>query len=79
MGVQHRFYYSPGAKSGTDAKVLKEKLSLNWTGPLKIFALGLSPSDSTPDGRPLATTLLCLDLPNDMPGPNVHCRVSVAR
>ena len=26
-----------GAKSGTDAKVLQEKLSLNWTGPFKIF------------------------------------------
>ena len=25
-----------GGKSGTDAKVLKEKLSLNWTGPFKI-------------------------------------------
>ena len=42
-----------GAKSGTDAKVLKEKLSLNWTGPFKILAVGSSPSDSTPDGRSL--------------------------
>ena len=29
-----------GAKSGTDAKVLKEKLSLNWTGIFKILAVG---------------------------------------
>ena len=35
-----------GAKSGTDAKVLKEKLSLNWTGPFKILTVGPSPSDS---------------------------------
>ena len=68
-----------GAKSGTDDKVLKAKLSLNWTGPFKILAVGPSPSDSTPDGRPLAAKLLYLDLPNDMPGPDAHCRVSVAR
>ena len=68
-----------GAKSGTDAKVLKEKLSLNWTGPFKILAVGPSPSDSTPDGRPLATNWYYLDLPNDMPGPDAHCRVSVDR
>ena len=68
-----------GAKSDTDAKVLKEKLSLSWAGAFKIFAVGPSPSDSTPDGRPLASKLLYLDLPNDMPGPDAHCRVSVVR
>ena len=35
-----------GAKCGTDAKVLKEKLSLNWTSPFKILSVGPSPSDS---------------------------------
>ena len=68
-----------GAKSGTDASVLKEKLSLNWTGPFKILAVGPSPSDLTPDGRPLAAQLLYLDLPNAMPGPDAHWWVSVAR
>ena len=33
-----------GAKAGTDAKVLKPKLSLNWTGPFKILAIGPSPA-----------------------------------
>ena len=68
-----------GAKSGTDAKFLKEKRSLNWTVLFKILAVGFSPSDSTPDGRPLSTKLLYLDLPSDMPGPDAHCRNSVAR
>ena len=68
-----------GAKSGTDAKVLKEKLSLYWTGPSKILAVGSWPSGSTPDGHPLGTIFFCLDLSNDMPGPDAHCRVSVAR
>ena len=38
-----------------------------------------SPSNSTPDGHPLATKLNYLDLPKNMPGPGAHCRVSVAR
>ena len=29
-----------GARSGTEVKVLKEKLSLNWKGPFKILAVG---------------------------------------
>ena len=49
------------------------------TGPFKILAVDPSLSDSTPDDRPLADKLLYMDLPNDMPGPDAHCRVSVAR
>ena len=65
-----------GAKAGTDSKVLKAKLSLNWTAPFKILAIGPSPAETTPDGRPLASKLLYLDFPNDMPGsdPPVECR-----
>ena len=29
-----------GAKTDTDAKVLKAKLSLHWTGPYKVIAVG---------------------------------------
>ena len=68
-----------GAKAGTDAKVLKTRLSLNWTGPFKILAVGPSPTEAAPDGRSLATKLLYLDLPNDMPGADASCRVSVVR
>ena len=67
-----------GVKSATDANVLKEKLSLNWTGPFKIIAVDPSPFDSTTDGRPLVATLLHLDFPSDIPGLDAHCRVSVA-
>ena len=77
MNLQHRCYHLPNAKSGTDAKVLREKL--NWTGPFKTLAVGPSPSDFTPSGFPLAAKLLYLDLPSDMPGPDAHCQVSVAR
>ena len=45
------------AKSGSDAKVLKAKASLNWTGPFKMLAVAPSPSDSTLDGRPLVAKL----------------------
>ena len=68
-----------GAKAGTGAKVLKTKLSLNWTGPFKILADGSHPAEAIPDGRPLAAKLLYLDLPNDMPGADAPCRVSVVR
>ena len=68
-----------GAKAGTDAKILKGKLSVNWTGPFKILAVGPSPTEATPYGRPLAAKLLYLDLPNDMPGADAPCRVSVVR
>ena len=47
-------------------------------GLLKHLAVGPAPSDSTPDGRPLAAKLTCLDFPNDMLGVDAHCRVSVA-
>ena len=65
------------AKAGSDAKVIKAKLSLNWTGPFKIG--GPSPAGATPDGGPLAFKLLYLDLPNDMPGADTPCRVSLVR
>ena len=41
-----------GLRTGADNKVLKEKFSLNWTGPLKIIAVGPSSAADTPDGRP---------------------------
>ena len=66
-----------GARSGTDDKVLKAKLSLLWTGPFKILAVG--PTAKAPDGRPLADKLLFLDLPSDLPGKDSKRRVSVAR
>ena len=68
-----------GAKAGADAKVLKNKFALNWTGPYKIFAVGPCPFSDTPDGSPLGDKLLYVDLPTDMPGVDAHGRVSVER
>ena len=68
-----------GAKAGKDTKVLKTKFALSWTGPYKILAVGPCLVSDTPDGSPLADKLLYLDLPTDMPGADVHRRVSVER
>ena len=37
-----------GLRKGADNEVLKEKLSLNWTGPFKIIAVGPSSAADTP-------------------------------
>eukprot|EP00752_Nemacystus_decipiens_P004782 g4353.t1 len=68
-----------GARRDTDDKVLKEKLSLLYTGPFKILAVGPAAPEDTPDHRPLHDKLLFLDLPSDMPGSDAKPRVSVAR
>ena len=68
-----------GLRKGADSKVLKEKLSLNWTGPFKIIAVGPAPADDIPDGRPLGDKLLYLDLPSNLSGPAAKPRVTVAR
>ena len=66
-------------QKSADIKVLKEKLSLNWTEPFKILAVGPSSATDTPDGRPLGDKLLYLDLPSNLPGPAAKPRVTVAR
>ena len=68
-----------GLRKGADNKVLKEKLSLNWTGPFKIIAFGPSSAADTPDGRPLGDKLLYFDLPSNLSGPAAKPRVTVAR
>ena len=68
-----------GLRKGADNKVLEEKLSLNWTGPFKIIAVGPSPAHSQPDGRPLGDKLLYLDLPSNMSGPAAKPLVTVVR
>ena len=54
-------------KANTDAKVLKAKLALNWTGPYKVLAVGPCSSVQTPDGSPLGDNLLYLDLSSVLP------------
>ena len=68
-----------GLRKGADNKVLEEKLSLNFTGPFKIIAVGPAPAADTPDGRPLGDKLLYLDLPSNLSGPAAKPRVTVAR
>ena len=66
-----------GAKTDTDAKVLKAKLSINWTGPYKVLVVGPCTPADTPDGSLLGAKLLYLDLPSGMPGTDAPQRVSV--
>lgn len=49
-----------GASAGKNTldKVVKAVLSLNWTGPWKISAVG--PSATAPDDRPKCEKRLCL-------------------
>ena len=68
-----------GVRVNTDAKVLKAKLALNWTGPYKLLAVGPCSAAETPDGSPLGSNLLYLDLPSDLPGSNVRRRVAMER
>ena len=68
-----------GAKAGTDAKLLKTKFALNWTGSYEILAVDPCPSSDTPDRCPRRDKLLYLDLPTYIPGADAHRRVSVGR
>ena len=78
------FYFAPaplrqGTKTDTDAKVLKAKLSLNWTSLYKVLTAGPCTPADDPAGSPLGAKLLYLDLPSDMRGADAHRRVSVQR
>ena len=68
-----------GVKTDTDAKVLKAKLSLNWTGPYTVLAVGPCTPVDTPNGSPLGGELIYLDLPTDMPGADARRCVSMQR
>ena len=68
-----------GVKANTDAKVLKAKLALNWMGPYKILVIGPCSAAETPDGSPLGSNLLNLDLPSDLPGSDARRRVAIER
>ena len=61
----------------TDAKVLKAKLALNWTGPYKVLAVGPCCSAETPDSSPFGDNLLYFDLPSALPGSDALCRVAI--
>ena len=67
-----------GAKTGTDANVLKAKHSFNWAIPYKVLAVGPCNPVNTTDGSPLGAKLY-LALPSDMPGADARRRVSVQR
>ena len=79
MGVQFCLYHPLGVKANTDAKVLKAKLVPNRTGPYKILAVGSCSAAETPDGSPLGSNLLYLDLPSDLPGSDARQRVAIER
>ena len=66
-------------KADTDAKALKAKLALNWTGPYKILTVGPCSAAETPDGSPLGSNLLYLYLPSDPPGLDTRRRVAIER
>ena len=66
-------------KANTDAKGLKAKLALIWTGAYKIPAIGPCYAAKTPDGSPLGGNLLHLDLHSNLPGSDARRRVAIKR
>ena len=68
-----------GVEVNTDAKVPKANLALYWTGPYKVLAVGPCSAAETPDGSPLESNLLYLDLPSDLPGSDACRRVAIER
>ena len=66
-------------KVNTDAKVHNAKVALNWTGPYKILAVGPFSAAETPDGSPLGSNFLYLDLPSDLPGSDARWRLAIER
>ena len=79
MGVRFCLYHPPGCEANTDAKVLKAKLALNWTGPYKILAVSPCSAAETPDGSPLGSNLLFFNIPSDLPGSDARRRVAIER
>ena len=68
-----------GLPKASTTKFFKEKLSLNWTGPFKIVAVGPSPAANQPDRRPLRDKLLYLDPPSNLSDPAAKPRVTWER
>ena len=68
-----------GVKANTDAKVLKAKVALNWTGPYNVLDVGPCFVAKTPDGSPLGSNLLYLDFPSELPGSDACRRVTIER
>ena len=73
------FAIRQGLEANIDAKVLKAKLALNWTGPYKVLALGPCSAAETLDGSPLGNNLLYLDIPSDLPSSDARRRVANER
>ena len=76
---KHRASVRQGAWKGTDAIVLKTKLSLNWIGPFKTLAVGPAPASAIPDGWPLHDMLLYFVLHSDSHGCDFKHRASLLR
>ena len=68
-----------GVKANPDAKLFKAKLALSWTGPHEVLAVGPCSAAETPDGSPLGSKLLYLDLPSELPGSDTRPRVAIER
>ena len=66
-----------GLKANTDAKVLKAKLALDWTGPYKVLAADPCSFADTPDGSPFGDNLFYLDLPSDLPSSDARRGVAI--
>ena len=79
LGVGVQFFSIPqGVKANTDAKVLKANLRFSGRGR-KTVAGGLCSAAETPDGSPVGSNLLYLDLPSGLAGSDARRRVAIKR
>ena len=79
MSVQFCLYHPPGCEGEHRRQGTQGKLVLNWTGPYKILVVGPCTAAETPDGSPLRSKLLHLDLPSDLIGSDVRRPVIIER
>ena len=64
-------------KTNTDAKGLKAELALSWTCPFKILAVSPYSAAETPDGWPLGSNLLYLNMPSNLSGSDARQRAAI--
>ena len=77
VGVQFSCHHPPRHEDVHGRQGPQGQLSLNWTIPDKVLAVGPCSSADTSDGSPLGAKLLYLDLPSDRPTADARRRVLV--
>ena len=79
MGVQLCLYHPPGCEGEHPHQGTQGHPRASLDGPVQDPAVRPCSAAEIPDGSPLGTNLLDLDLPSDLPGSDVRRRVAIER